>query len=333
MGKPKVFVTRLIPEEGLALVRDFCAADIWPEELPPAPHVILDRVKRVDGILSLLTDKMDGEVMAAAGAGLKVISNYAVGFDNIVVTEATRRGIPVGNTPGVLTDTTADFAFALLMVAARRLVEADKFTRAGKWKTWGPTLLLGNDISGATLGIIGFGRIGKGMARRAQGFEMRVLYYDPQRRDDPFAAQVGATCVNLETLLRESDFVSIHTPLTEATHHLMNAQTLAQMKPTAVLINTARGPVVDTAALYQALRNGVIGYAALDVTEPEPIEVDNPLLSLDNIIIAPHIASASVATRGKMARMAAANLIAGLKGERLPHCVNPEVYELPGRKV
>lgn len=328
MGKPKVFVTRLIPEEGLALVRDFCAADVWSEELPPAPHVIMDRVKGVDGILSLLTDKMDGEVMAAAGPGLKVISNYAVGFDNIVVPEATRRGIPVGNTPGVLTDTTADFAFALLMAAARRLVEADKFTRAGKWKTWGPTLLLGNDISGATLGVIGFGRIGKGMARRAQGFEMRVLYYDPECRDDPYAAQVGATCVNLETLLRESDFVSIHTPLTDATYHLINAQTLAQMKPAAVLINTARGPVVDTGALYQALRDGIIGYAALDVTEPEPIEIGNPLLSLDNVIIAPHIASASVATRGKMARMAAANLMAGLNGERLPHCVNPDVYEL-----
>ncbi|PKO24212.1 MAG: D-glycerate dehydrogenase, partial [Chloroflexi bacterium HGW-Chloroflexi-1] len=214
----------------------------------------------------------------------------------------------------------------LLMAAARRVVEGDKFARAGRWKTWGPTLLLGGDITGATLGIVGFGRIGKGMAKRAQGFDMRVLYHDPLCRDDPYAAQIGARCVDLDTLLRESDFVSLHTPLTEETHHLIDQDALARMKPTAILINTARGPIVDLDALYQALRTGTIGYAALDVTEPEPIPADSPLLTLDNVIVAPHIASGSVATRGKMAQMAAANLIAGLRGERLPNCVNPEVY-------
>jgi glyoxylate reductase len=327
MAKPKVFVTRLIPEQGLAIVRDFCEADVWPEELPLAREVILERVKGVDGILSLLTDKIDDDVMDAAEPGLRVISNYAVGFDNVDVGAATRRGIPVGNTPGVLTDTTADFAFALLMAAARRVVEGDNFTRAGKWKTWGPMLLLGQDITRATLGIIGFGRIGKGMAKRAQGFDMRVLYYDPFCEDDPYAAQVGARSIDLDSLLRESDFVSVHTPLIGETYHLINADTLSKMKPTAILINTARGPVVDPEALYHALKEGGISFAALDVTEPEPIPMDHLLLTLENLIITPHIASASVATRGKMAQMAAENLIAGLKGEQLPNCVNPEVYE------
>jgi len=327
MTKPKVFVTRLIPEVGLRDVRAFCEADVWTEELPPPRDVILDRVRGVEGILSLLTDRIDAEVMDAAGSDLKVISNYAVGYDNVDIPAATARGVPVGNTPGVLTDTTADFAFALLMAAARRIVEGDKFTRAGKWKTWGPTWLLGGDVTSATLGIVGFGRIGKGMAKRAQGFDMRVLYHDPLCRDDLYAAQIGARCVDLDALLRESDFVSLHTPLNQNTYHLIDADALSKMKPTAVLINTARGPIVDHDALYRALRTGTIGYAALDVTEPEPIPADSPLLSLDNIIIAPHIASASVATRGKMAQMAAANLIAGLRGDRLPNCVNPAVYE------
>ena len=327
MAKPRVFVARIIPSAGLDMVREYCEADVWPEELPPSREVLLERVRGVDGILSLLTDEMDGDVMDAAGQGLRVISNFAVGFDNVDVDAATRRGIPVGNTPGVLTDTTADFAFALLMTAARRVVEGDNYTRAGKWKTWGPMLLLGQDITRATLGIIGFGRIGKGMAKRAQGFDMRVLYFDAFYRDEGYAAQVGALSTDLDTLLRESDFVSVHTPLTEDTYHLINAGALAKMKPTAILINTARGPVVDPDALYVALKEGAIRYAALDVTEPEPISMDHPLLTLDNIIIAPHIASGSVATRGKMAQMAAENLIAGLQGERLPNCVNPEVYE------
>lgn len=326
MTKPNVFVTRLIPEVGLEMIAGACDADVWDGELPPPREVILSRVRSVDGILSLLTDRIDTEVMEAAGPGLKVISNYAVGFDNVDIIEATRRGVPVGNTPEVLTDTTADFAFALLMAAARRVVEGDKFTRAGRWKTWGPKLLLGQDVTGATLGIIGFGRIGKGMAKRAAGFDMRVLYHDPYGEADPYADEIGAECVDLETLYAEADFVSVHTPLTETTYHLVGADAFHKMKPSAILVNTARGPVVDLDALYNALTLGEIAGAALDVTEPEPISLDSPLLALDNIIITPHTASASVATRGKMATMAAANLIAGLKKERLPHCVNPEVY-------
>jgi glyoxylate reductase len=326
MAKPRVFVTRLIPEAGLQMVADFCDAEVWQEELPPSRATLLARVRGVDGLLCLLTDAVDAAVMDAAGGGFKVVSNHAVGFDNVDVEEATRRGIPVGNTPGVLTDTTADFAFALLLAAARRVVEAASFARAGRWKTWGPKLLLGQDVTGATLGVIGFGRIGKGVAKRAGGFDMRVLYHDPFCDDDPYAREIGAQCVDLETLYAEADFISIHTPLTDETHHLIDADALRQIKPTAILVNTARGPVVDPGALYDALTQGQIAAAALDVTDPEPIPPDSPLLELDNLIITPHIASASVATRDKMATMAAANLIAGLQGERLPYCVNPEVY-------
>ncbi len=328
MTKPKVFVTRLIPEVGLRMVTDFCEADVWEDELPPSRETLVSHVRGVEGILSLLTDVIDAKVMDAVGPGLKVISNHAVGFDNVDVDEATRRGIPVGNTPGVLTDTTADFAFALMLAAARRVVEADRFARSGRWKTWGPKLLLGQDVTGATLGIIGFGRIGKGMAKRARGFDMRILYHDPLCADDAYAVEIGAECVDLGTLYAEADFISIHTPLTEETHHLLGAEAFRHIKPTAILINTARGPVVDPDALYHALTRGQIAGAALDVTEPEPIPPDSPLLELDNLVITPHIASASVATRGKMATMAAENLFAGLKGERLPYCANPAVYEI-----
>lgn len=324
MKKNKVFVTRIIPDKGLDLIKEFCKADVWEGELPPPREELLRRVQGVDGLLSLLTDRIDGEVMDAAGERLKVISNYAVGFDNIDVDAATARGIAVGNTPGALTDATADFAFALLMSAARRIPEGERFVRAGKWKTWGPMLLLGVDVWGATLGLVGFGRIGRAMARRAAGFDMRVLYYDPHAKPDP---QLRATPVDFETLLAESDFISLHTPLTPDTRNLIDAEALSRMKPTAVLVNTSRGPVVDMDALYEALRDKRIFAAALDVTDPEPLPVTHPLLTLENLVIAPHIASASVAARGNMAWMAANNLIAGLKGERLPHCVNPQVYK------
>lgn len=324
MTKPRVFVTRIIPDKGLDLVREFCDVDLWEGELPPPSEEILRRAQGVDGLLSLLTDKIDGEVMDAAGAGLKVISNYAVGFDNIDVDAATARGIPVGNTPGALTDATADFAFALLMSAARRIPEGERFVRAGRWKTWGPMLLLGTDIQGATLGLVGLGRIGKAVARRASGFDMRVIYYDPNAQPVP---ELGATPVDFETLLEESDFVSLHTPLTPDTRHLIDAEALSLMKRTAVLVNTSRGPVVDMDALYEALRDKRIFAAALDVTDPEPLPSTHPLLTLENLVIAPHIASASYTARGNMAWMAANNLIAGLKGERLPNCVNPQVYK------
>src|SRR5512136_3228221 len=225
MARPKVFVTRLIPEVGLEMLAGVCQADVWQDELPPEPSVLLERVRDVEGILSLLTDKIDASVMDAAGPVLKVISNYAVGFDNVDVAEATRRRIPVGNTPGVLTDTTADFAFALLMAAARRVVEGDKFTRAGRWKTWGPIDFLGPDITGATLGIVGFGRIGQGMAKRAQGFDMRILYFDTQRYPEA-EAKYGARYVDMNTLLRESDFVTLHTVLSAETYHLMDDERL-----------------------------------------------------------------------------------------------------------
>lgn len=325
MAKPKVFVTRLIPQKGLDLLQSELALDIWPADLPPAYDVLLEKVRGVDGLLCLLTDKIDERVIDSAGKNLKVISQFAVGYDNIDVKAATARGIPVGNTPGVLTDATADFTWALLMAAARRLVEGDRFTRSGQWKTWGPTFLLGPDVAHATLGIVGFGRIGQAVARRAAGFDMRVLYYDTQRHPD-LEEKLGVAYTPLDHLLREADFVTLHTPLTQQTHHLISDEQFAMMKPGAVLVNTSRGGVVNPDALFRALSTGRIAAAALDVTEPEPIPTDSPLLTLDNLIIAPHIASASIQARTRMAEMAAANLLAGLRGERLPNCVNPQVY-------
>ena len=325
MSKPKVFVTRIIPDKGFDLVKDFCDVDLWSEELPPGRTEFMNHVQGVDGILSLLTDRVDGELMDAAGPQLKVISNFAVGFDNIDVHAATARKIPVGNTPDVLTDATADFAFTLMMTAGRRILEADRYVRDGKWKTWGPMLLLGVEMKGATLGLVGFGRIGKAMARRAVGFEMRVIYYDPmETKTNP---EMHATRVDFETLLEESDFISLHTPLTADTHHLIDSEALSKMKPNAVLVNTSRGPVVDLGALHDALKAEKIFAAGLDVTDPEPLPLDHPLFKLDNIVIMPHIASASKAARDKMSWIAAKNLIAGLKGEHLPNCVNPQVYK------
>jgi glyoxylate reductase len=323
MTKPKVFVTRIIRDAGLTLVNDFCDAEVWQDELPPSREVLLEKVRGMDGLLCLLTDRIDGELLDAAGPQLKVVSNHAVGFDNVIVPDATARGIPVGNTPGILTDATADFAFALLMAAARRVTEAERYLRNGQWKTWGPSILLGADMVGKTLGLVGFGRIGRAVAKRAAGFDMRVIYYSPNA-----SPEHGATPVDsFDELLRESDFVSLHTPLTVETRHMVNAEFLEKMKSNAILVNTSRGPVVDQDALYQALKSNQIFAAALDVTDPEPLPMDSPLLTLDNCLIVPHIASASERTRDNMALLAANNLIAGLKGERLPHCVNPDVYD------
>jgi glyoxylate reductase len=317
-GRPRVFVARVIPEEGLAAVRAACDMDLWEDELPPPRDELLRRVAGSDGVLTLLTDRVDDEFLDAAGAQLKVVANYAVGFDNIDVAACAARGVAVGNTPGVLTETTADLAWTLLMATARRIPEGDRYVRASRWKTWGPLLLLGPDVHGATIGIVGFGRIGQAVARRAQGFGMRILYHDLVRLPDEVTEPLGATYVSLDDLLPASDFVSLHVNLSEETRHLINARTLAAMKPTAVLVNTSRGPVVDQIALADALRDGVIWAAGLDVTDPEPIEADDPLVALDNCLIVPHIASASRATRGKMAEMAAANLVAGVRGEPLP---------------
>ncbi len=274
----------------------------------------------------MLTDLIDDNVMESAGSSLKVISNHAVGYDNVDISAATRRGIPVGNTPGILTETTADFAFALLLAAARRVIEGQKAVVDGSWKTWSPLWLLGNDVHAATIGIVGFGRIGQAVARRAAGFGMRILFYDPTPPINWQSFGISAEAVDLQTLLRESDFISIHTPLNDRTHHLFGKSAFSKMKSSSILINTARGPIIDQQALYDALRTGKIAFAAIDVTSPEPLPPDNPLLQLDNLIVTPHIASASYATRSKMAEMAAKNLIAGIKGESLPYCVNPQVY-------
>ena len=326
MSGPRVFVARVIPDEGLDPVRDACELDLWTEELPPPRDELLRRSAGMDGLLTLLTDRVDAELLDAVGPQLKVVSNYAVGFDNLDVPELTRRRIPAGNTPGVLTETTADLAFALLMAAARRIDEGSRYVRSGRWKTWGPMLLMGVDLHGATLGIVGFGRIGREMAKRAAGFGMKVLYHDvqPATRDDERA--LNARRVEMDELLASSDMISLHTNLTDETRHLIDASALARMKRTAILVNTSRGPVVDQAALYEALRDGQIFAAALDVTDPEPMAPDDPLLTCENCLVVPHIASASRVTRGKMAAIAAANLLAGLRGDPLPSCVNPEVY-------
>ena len=323
--KPKVFVTRLLPKEAMDRIHSNCEATVWDGELPPPRDVLLKNVADVEGLLSLLTDKVDAELMDKAPK-LKVVSNYAVGFDNIDVPEATKRGIIVGNTPGVLTDTTADFAFTLIMSTARRVAEGDRYVRAGKWKTWGPMLLLGQDVHGSTLGIIGLGRIGAAVARRAKGFNMRILYYDVIRQKQ-YEDELSIEYATLDKVLAESDFITIHTNLTQETHHLISTKQFDKMKKTCILVNTSRGPIVDNMALYEALRTGKILYAGLDVTEPEPLPANHPLLTLDNVIVAPHIASASVVTRTKMGLIAADNLIAGLKGQLGPAPVNPEVLK------
>ncbi len=321
MSQPKIFVTRVIPEPGLLLLKEHFHPDIWPHEIPPTREQFLEKICGVDALLCMLTERVDAEAMDAMGLQLKVISNMAVGVDNIDVSAATARGIPVGNTPGVLTDATADQAFALMLSAARRIPEAERYVRAGKWGAWSPGLLLGADLVGSTLGVIGFGRIGQAIAKRAQGFDMRVIYHGPNA-----SPAYGAQPVDLDTLLHESDFVSINVPLKPETKHLINADFLAKMKPNAILVNTARGGVLDQTALYDALKAHKIFAAALDVTDPEPLPMDSPLLELENCIIVPHLGSASKKTRDMMSLLAAQNLISGVKGEQLPHCVNPQVY-------
>lgn len=319
---PRIFITRQIPEKGLAILRPHCEISLWDDELPPPYETLKDRVRGMDGLLCLLTDRIDGDLMDAA-PDLRVISNLAVGYDNIDVDAATQRGIPVGNTPGVLTETSADLAFALMCAGMRRLPEAERYVKAGKWRTWHPLTLLGHDLHGATLGIIGLGRIGQAVAKRARGFDMRLLYHGGS--DTEAATQLGAERVALDVLLRQSDIVSIHAPLTDETRGMIGAEQLSQMKKGALLVNTARGPIVQTDALVAALQSGRIR-AALDVTDPEPLPADHPLLTLDNCLVVPHIGSSTIHTRERMATIAAENLLAGLRGEKLPHCVNPSIY-------
>lgn len=322
-AKPKVAVTRLIPEAGLDLLRQSCDVTIWEGDLPPSADELDTLLNGVDGAVTLLTDRIDGDLLDRHPS-IKVVSNFAVGYDNVNVDAATSRKVAVCNTPGVLTQATAEFAFTLLVTAARRVVEAAHYVEDGKWQTWGPKLLLGQDIAGATLGIVGFGRIGKELAHMASGFDMRLLAQDSYQ-DHEAAAELGVTFVELDELLRESDFVSLHVALTPETEHLISTRELGLMKETAVLINASRGPVVDTDALVSALRDGEIFAAGLDVTEPEPLPADHPLVSLPNCIVVPHIASATVSTRDAMAELAARNVLAVLNGETPEVIVNPEV--------
>ncbi|MBA3531974.1 MAG: D-glycerate dehydrogenase [Ardenticatenales bacterium] len=324
MAKARVYVTRLLPAAGMDRILAETEAVVWEGEMPPPKEEILRQVASCEGLVCLLTDPIDAEVMDAA-PHLKVIAQMAVGYDNIDIPAATERGIPVGNTPGVLTETTADMAWTLLMATARRVGDGQQYVRDGKWQTWGPMTLLGPDLYGATLGIVGMGRIGVAVARRAQGFNMRILYTN--LFPVPEADLLGASQVEMDTLLAESDFISLHCALTPETTHLIGAAELRKMKPGALLINTSRGPVVDQDALTEALQAGVIAGAGLDVTDPEPIDPNHPLVHMENVIVLPHIASASIGTRNKMAELTADNLLAGLRGERLPNPVNPEVYE------
>jgi glyoxylate reductase len=321
-SRPRVFVTRRIPAKGLDQITSSTEAEVWPGELPPPYEVLREKVKGCAGLVSLLTDRIDAALLDAAPA-LKVVSNYAVGFNNIDIPAATARGIRVGNTPGVLTDATADLAFCLLIAAARRLVDGHDYGRAGKWKTWEPLGHIGQDLAGKTLGVVGMGRIGQALAKRCHGgWGMRVLYHDV-RDVEAADREMGARRVPLDTLLAESDFISVHTDLNETTRGMFNASAFRKMKRTAVFVNTARGPVVVEKDLVDALNGGVIFAAGLDVTDPEPPVADSPLFRTPNLIVAPHIASATTGTRDAMADICARNLLAGLRGEPMPACVNP----------
>ncbi len=308
----KVLVTREIPEVGLYLLEDFAVSVLF--ERPPERGELLEAIRGMDGVISTATEKIDGEVLDAAGDDLKVVANMAVGYDNIDVRAARERGVVVTNTPGVLDETTADVAFMLMLAAARRLGEGERLLRAGKWEWWGPKQLRGLDVWGKKLGILGLGRIGQAVARRAKGFGMEILYHN-RSRNGSAEKELGARYLELRDLLSESDFISIHTPLTDETRHLIGAEELESMKPGAVLVNSSRGPVVDEGALADALENGRIFAAGLDVYEEEP-KVHPKLLELENVVLAPHIGSASIETRDKMATLAAENLRAVLRGEQ-----------------
>lgn len=328
-ARPRVLVTRQMLPEALELIAADAELDVWPQERPPSPQQLREIVAGVQGLLTNIMDRVDADLLDAAPQ-LKVVSHLGVGVDNIDVAQATKRGILVGNTPGVLAGATADLAFALLMSAARRIGETERWLRAGKWEmAFHPMFWLGADVHQATLGIIGLGQIGLEMAKRGRGFDMRVLYYSRTRKPD-LEERFSLEYAGRENLLSSADFVSLHVPLTRETHHYIAEKELRMMKPTAILINVARGPVVDPKALYLALKEGWIRAAALDVTDPEPISVDDPLLTLENLVVTPHIGSASEASRREMCLLAARNLVAGIHGRRLEHCVNQELYQIKG---
>src|ERR1700730_2194037 len=324
-SKPRVMLSRSLPEEVIVRARGRADVDLHTGDKPLSKTELIARVKDREGLVCLITDTIDASVLESC-PGLKVVSNVAVGFNNIDVAAATKRGVVVTNTPDVLTETTADFAWTLLMATARRVVEADRYVRDGKFTQWEYMVLLGGDVHDKTLGIIGFGRIGRAMARRALGFNMRVVYQDAVAADPATERELRATRTDTATLLRDSDFVSIHTPLLPETRHLINAQSLRTMKKTAYLVNASRGPVVDEAALVQALTEGWIAGAGLDVFEEEP-KVHPSLMGLHNVVLAPHIASASSDTRLQMANLAVDNCLAVLEGRTPPTPVNPEVLK------
>ena len=325
MSLPKALVTRMLLPEALDILRQHAEVEVWPGESPPSVDQLHRMVADCNGILTTIMDRIDAALMDAA-PNLRAISQLAVGLDNVDVAEATRRRIPVGNTPGVLAKATADLAFALLLGAARRTSESDRWVRQGSWElAFHPTHWLGRDVHESTLGIVGLGQIGREIARRARGFDMRIIYHSRTRYAD-VEAEYGVSYVDFPTLLAEADFVVMSVPLTPETHHLISAEQLAMMKPSGILINVSRGPVVDPVALYRALEARSIGGAALDVTTPEPIPPDDPLLTLDNLVITPHIGSAALPTRLNTMKLAARNLVAGLAGEPMEACANPEVY-------
>ena len=324
MSKPSIFVTRALPGDPTPRLREVANVIVWPHDEPPPHDELVRRAADSDALLTMLTDPIDDAVLDA-GKRLRIVAQMAVGYDNVDVAAATECGILVTNTPGVLTETTADLAFALLLAAARRVVEGDRLTRTGGWKSWHPSFLLGQDVHGATLGIVGLGQIGLAVARRARGFDMRILYHDRTRHPQA-EAELGAEYVSLDRLLGESDFVSLHVPLASQTRHLIGQRELSLMKPSAVLVNAARGAVVDQQALCAALKERRIAAAGLDVAEIEPIPVDDPLLTLDNVVVTPHIGSASVATRARMAEMAVESVLQALRGELPSNCVNAEAF-------
>jgi len=324
MGKFEVLVTRRIPEAGMELLEDACELRLWEDDSPAPYEWMLENVAGVDGIVCLLSDRVDTKLMDAAGAGLKAIATMAVGYDNIDITEANRRGIAVGNTPGVLTEATADLAWALILSLGRRIVEGDRMTREGHFNGWGPTLLVGADFKDRVIGIVGMGRIGRAVARRARGFGMEVVYYNRRRLAPDVEGSISATLVSFSELIERSDFISLNCPLNQESHHLIGAEELDKMKPTAYLINVARGPVVDEAALVEALQQKKIAGAGFDVYENEP-ELTPGLAELDNVVLAPHLGSASIQTRRRMAQMTAENLLAGMRGADPPWFVNPNM--------
>jgi lactate dehydrogenase-like 2-hydroxyacid dehydrogenase len=316
--RPRVFIARAVPDPGIDLLREVADVDVWTEKLPPSRDELLRRIAGCVGVLLLPSERVDDAFLDAAGPSLRAVSSFSVGYEHLDVEACRRRAIACGHTPGVLTETNADTAFALLMAAARRISEAERYVRADRWASGGSDDMLGVDVHGATIGIVGFGRIGQAVARRAKGFGMRVLYHSRHHVDPAAEAAVAATWVSFEELLAESDFVCIHVPLSDETRGLIDAAALARMKPSAILVNTARGPIVDAEALLAALESGTIRAAALDVTDPEPLPADHPLAQRDDCLIVPHIGSATYATRARMSVVAAENLIAGMRGEPVP---------------